>query len=92
MQGNRDKFIEVFGKETYDTFINGLMDESLTQSDILYWFLKDYQTPIEKRRPGRPRKSEVVEINTTDDVLSETDDQPENVTDDVLDDIEIERS
>ena len=61
MMSNKQKFIEVFGQQTYDCLIKGLVKEEITLVEILDWFFEDYktkapvQTEIVKRRGRKPK-------------------------------------
>ena len=59
---NKQKFIEVFGQQTYDKLIKGLVKEELSLIEILDWFFEDYktqittvQTEIVKKRGRKPK-------------------------------------
>lgn len=62
MMSNKQKFIEVFGQQTYDSLIKGLVKEAVTLIDILDWLFEDYtgQIPVMeevvvKRRGRKPK-------------------------------------
>ena len=58
---NKQKFCEVFGEETFDSFIKKLCSEEISVNDIILWFYSDYPDPnaaepAPKRRGRKPKK------------------------------------
>lgn len=45
---NMDKFIEVFGEETFNEYVSALDTGMITVADILLWFLKEYSDKKDK--------------------------------------------
>lgn len=56
---NMDKFIEVFGEETFNDYVERLGKGEITIDDILLWFLKEYgEKPEPKKRGRKPKQQE----------------------------------
>lgn len=53
---NKDKFCEVFGEKTYNTMIQKVKDENLTDADIYLWLLSKFVADEVKKRRGRKPK------------------------------------